>query len=256
MTDGDVGDDISKRYATMGLRRYPDCFMAYQPVVDLASGAVLFYEALFRTGHVATPRALLDAEREGWIIDVDLYALRSAQTVLQQNPAAVVAVNLSAASIRHFAPAILAQLDDQPALCARIYVEITETEYIEADLLLAFVDSCRARRVRIAQDDYGVKFSTAERARLLRPAVLKIVAPTAPAQLAAWGRTRLHHAAAMATELNAILLVERIETACAELVALRYGASAGQGYAYGRPSAALPRRPGGVAAQVQAAVSR
>jgi len=235
----------------MGLGRFPHRFMVYQPVVDLASGGVIFYEALFRSGSSeATQAVCLAAEREGWIIELDLYALRSAQQVLREHPLISLAVNLSAASIAACADVILRLLDQDRTSCPRLYLEITESCDIGLAALLAFADSCRERQIKMVQDDFGIDFSTVARARALRPAWLKLVAPTRTGQLQPWAQTSLRIAAALAQEIGAGLLVERIETRCAQQLAMRYGARAGQGYAYGKP-ASLPRlTPGNAAALI------
>lgn len=221
----------------MSLCRLPECFMAYQPVVDFDRGGILFFEALFRPGNDATPQDIcIQAEQHGWIIEVDLYAISSSQSVLQSHRDISLAVNISCASIATFADAILRQLDQHLDLCSRLYLEITETRQIDLQALQAFAECCRARRIGIVQDDFGIGYSTAARARALRPSILKVVAPLATEQLPAWGRTVLQSAASLAKELKATLLVERIETGYAEVIAVSHGASAGQGYAYGKPA--------------------
>lgn len=217
-------------------RRYPHSHMEYQPVVDFFSGGVLFFEALFRPGNEELPQDVCRlAEQQGWIIDIDLFALRSSQATLLKHETLCVAVNVSGASIMYHAQKVLDQLDQVSDICTRLYIEITETHNIEIAMLEMFVKQCRLRHIKIAQDDFGVDFSTASRARIIRPDVIKIVAPIARERLVGWANDYLLCAAELARELKAILLVERIETVLAEDIARLYGATAGQGYAYGKP---------------------
>ncbi|WP_413459576.1 EAL domain-containing protein [Herbaspirillum huttiense] len=216
--------------------RYPHSHMEYQPVVDFYSGGVLFFEALFRPGNEESPQDVCRlAEQQGWIIDIDLFALRSSQATLQKHETLCIAVNVSGASIMYHAQKILDQLDQVSQICTRLTIEITETHNIEIALLELFVHQCRLRHIKIAQDDFGVDFSTASRARIIRPDVIKIVAPIARERLVGWANDYLLNAAELARELKAILLVERIETVLAEDIARLHGATAGQGYAYGKP---------------------
>lgn len=238
----------------MSIHRYPNRSMVYQPVVDIRSGRVIFYEALFRPGvHASTQSVCKSAEQEGWIIELDLYALRSAQKVLREHPDISLAVNISATSIASFSESILCQLDQHPGTCKRLYFEITESQYVELDLLVEFATSCRRRHISIAQDDFGVGYSTVERARALRPSVLKVVAPLQVDALEQWGSTCLRLAASLAQELGAVLLVERIETLQAQHIALAYGATVGQGFAYGMPAHLSSLRLGEQATQREAA---
>lgn len=221
----------------MSIQRYPHRFMVYPPVVEIRSGRVIFYETLFRTGTDASTQSVCHAaEQEGSIIEVDLYAQSNAQKVLRENPGISLAVNISATTIRLFSELILRQLDQDADSCQRLYFEITESQHIELHALLQFATSCRQRQVNIAQDDFGIAYSTVERARALRPSVLKVVAPLQVEALEQWGSSCLRVAAEVAQEIGALLLVERIETLDAERIALAYGANVGQGYAYGMPA--------------------
>ncbi|MDQ6874927.1 MAG: bifunctional diguanylate cyclase/phosphodiesterase [Actinomycetota bacterium] len=144
----------------------------YQPQVDMASGAIVRYEALVRWHHprrglLAPEEFIPIAEQTGLIGALTREVLRQALGACQhwqhQQPGAAVAVNLSAralleadlpGSVRH----LLAEAGIAPRL---LTMEITESSVIgDFDPALAALQELNALGVRLSVDDFGTGYSS------------------------------------------------------------------------------------------------
>jgi diguanylate cyclase (GGDEF)-like protein len=168
----------------------------YQPVVDVASGALTGYEALARwnrPGHgVVAPGDFIPvAEHSGLICDVGRWALHEATRQLAAwraetpagegedgsgRPEPTVAVNISG---RHLAsPQVLDDVTDALAasgLPARLLVvEITETVLVDDPAAAHHLTRLRALGVSIAIDDFGTGYTSIGQLPRLPVDVLKI----------------------------------------------------------------------------------
>jgi diguanylate cyclase (GGDEF)-like protein len=169
--------DAGARIATRGLlaldmkeaiRR--DAFhLAYQPVVDAATGAVVSFEALMRWRHPVqgeiAPGAFIPlAEETGLIVPLGAWALQEACREAAGWPAPIrVAVNVSAVQLRRpgLEAAVLAALSASGLPAERLKLEVTESVLMQdAEAVLACLHRLRGRGVRIALDDFGTGYSS------------------------------------------------------------------------------------------------
>ena len=176
-----VVDALRKALAGDGLRQH------YHPLIDLASGACVAFEALARwhdaeLGDVAPAEFIALAEQSGLIRQLDLWALRAACTRLRDwlddgIAPDYVSVNFSAATLSH--PAFgdelartLQLLDIRPD---RLQVEVAEPLVLRNDpLTMDTLGRLAALGVRIAVDNFGKGYAALSQLRSVPVQTLKI----------------------------------------------------------------------------------
>lgn len=239
----------------------------YQPIVRLADGATVGYEALSRgpAGHVLeSPAALFAAahdEEEATRLD---WACRRAAlqgALASRQEELTLFVNVEPLTLARESPPDLDALAAEVARRGQLVLEVTERALTDRPAeVLANVRRAKRQGWRIAVDDVGADERSLALLPFLDPDVIKLdlrlvqarpdrqIAATMTAVLAAAERT------------GAAVLAEGIETETQRATALGLGATLGQGYLYGRPGP-LPAG-GGQAApirfprRVEAAVAR
>ena len=138
--------------------------VAFQPIIDLATKAVIGYEALARfpgNASISTRTWFAEAAEVGLLREIEMSAIRAALAQLEKLPAdAFISVNVSpltAASDE--LRLVLEEVDG-----SRVVLEITENAAAEGyDEVSDAVGALRANGVRIALDDTGsgtVSFSS------------------------------------------------------------------------------------------------
>ncbi|GAA0501934.1 putative bifunctional diguanylate cyclase/phosphodiesterase [Deinococcus depolymerans] len=155
----------------------------YQPVMHLASGRCVGFEALLRWQHpqrgLLTPGAFLDvAERSGLIVPLGAWVLREAQRQLQEWQAApelsglFVSVNLSAQQLGVEAgtPGDLLTMTFPPGL----HLEITEHSLADTPEALRAMRALHRRGVPLMLDDFGTGFASLSAAQRFPVGTLKI----------------------------------------------------------------------------------
>ena len=223
----------------------------YQPIVSVANGAILGYEALIRwhlpDGGVRAPGAFLGmAEETGLIEEIDwgMYAtvLRDLAAITPSH--AYVSVNLSP---RHllapdFAQRFLRLVSDQGAHPSRVCVEVTEGALIDRkDLARAALETLHRAGVRIMLDDFGTGYSALSYLQDFPLHGLKIDRSFAAA-LEASGENRggsrpiIRAIVAMAASLELEVVSEGIETEEQRRALWTLGIRQGQGFHFGRPA--------------------
>jgi EAL domain-containing protein (putative c-di-GMP-specific phosphodiesterase class I) len=217
--------------------------MVYQPVVHLASGAIMGYEALARFDvEPAMPPndwfALAADVDLG--VELELTALRAALDRFEDiGGDRVLAINASPALVT--ADAFHRLIVGQPL--ERLVLEITEHAHVsDYAALQAALVRAGGRRLRIAVDDAGAGFSSLSHILRLRPDIIKLDIHLVRAIDSDPVRRALTSAlVTFAREIDSLLIAEGIETA-AELACLReLGVPWGQGYFLARPGE-LPSR--------------
>ena len=141
----------------------------YQPLVDLASGAITGFEALLRWPHATrgmTPPAefIPIAEETGLIGQLGAFVLRKAcaDAVLWPDDVKI-AVNLSPLQFRtgNLLQTVMDTLKETGLSPRRLEPEITETLLLErSEAVLATLHALRALGVRISMDDFGTGYSS------------------------------------------------------------------------------------------------
>ena len=153
--------------------------VAFQPIVDLASGHVVGAEALARFHDVdgnaiPTERCFLDAHAVDMGVPLELAVIRRALDCEQVRlpEGRYLALNVSPAVLEHddLAFEIAAHRTNRP-----LVVEITEHQPVEDYVALsASLDRLRELGVRVAVDDVGSGFASFRHVTRVNPDILKL----------------------------------------------------------------------------------
>ncbi len=211
-----------------------------QPVVDLASGATVAYEALARFPDVPGGPAELfsDAVAAGLGGELEELAARAALAVAPRLPAGrPLGVNLSPQALLR--PSVTELLLAHPHL--DLGVEVTEHSPVEDyDALVAVLEVLRAAGVLLAVDDAGAGYASLRHVLRLRPDVIKLdIALVAGVHTDLARQALVAAMVGFAAATGARLVAEGVEED-AEATALReLGVGFAQGHLYGRPAPLL-----------------
>lgn len=156
--------------------------LLFQPVVQIASGEIIHYEALVRLigedGALISPHAFIPvAERFGLMSQVDRWVVGSALDTLRSFPDIRIFVNLSGVSMGD--DALLEHIEDSIHRTGiepdRIGFEITETAVVK-DLIKAnhWIHRLKHLGCQFALDDFGIGFSSFSYLHMLPVDFLKI----------------------------------------------------------------------------------
>jgi len=253
----EMGERVSSRFALCQELRHAlpsgELSMHYQPLVELATGRVVGFEALMRwhqrrRGNVRPDVFIPLAEESGLISELGRFALREAGAAAAQwhPPAGMshgpyVSVNLSVHQFHD--PGLLSIVEDALAASAlppeRLVLEITESAAL-ADVAGAarVVGELRSLGVALALDDFGTGYSSLSYLAKLQPTIIKIdrsfVSPSADS---AYAESLLAAIVSLGHELDMVVLAEGIETVEQLGRLRRLECDVGQGYLF---SAAVP----------------
>ncbi|MEU0550627.1 EAL domain-containing protein [Micromonospora sp. NPDC005979] len=242
---------VSRAELIADLRRAVDeeqLHLEFQPIVDLATGAVRSAEALVRWRHprlgmLPPARFLPLAEETGLILPIDRWviheACRAAATWRARAPEATVAVNIAAAHLRR--PDLIATVTAATAgagLAPRaLTLELTESALIEGtDAVLERLHQLRELGIQIAIDDFGTGYSSLSYLHRIPATELKIDRSF----VARLGTDdRAYATVEMVTRLagayDLAVIAEGVETERQHDAVTAIGCPRGQGYLYGRP---------------------
>ncbi|KQP91995.1 EAL domain-containing protein [Methylobacterium sp. Leaf117] len=148
--------------------RRGDFFLAYQPVVDVATDTVTGCEALMRWRHpehgvIAPAEFIPVAEETGLIVALGSWALIEACREAMAWPEAIrVAVNVSPVQVRDGLEQAVRQALDAAGLSAsRLRLEVTESALMkDPEAAVATLHRLRAQGVKIALDDFGTGYAS------------------------------------------------------------------------------------------------
>ena len=221
--------------------------LEYQPIIALADGLIVGFEALVRWQHPRLGRLGPDrfvhlAESEGLIGDLGAWVLSQAVAgAATLNTAAgrpvFVDINVSPAQ---FGPRLTRDL--RQALTghaldpAMIVLEVTESVLVpDRHWLACELSELKATGARVAMDDFGTGYSSLARLREMPIDIIKIdkmfvtgLMPGAPAQMIA-GILQI------AASLDAEVVAEGVERTGERDLLAELGCRLGQGYLYSRP---------------------
>jgi diguanylate cyclase (GGDEF)-like protein len=213
----------------------------FQPIVALASGEVVGYEALARfDSSAARPPSwwFSEAHRFGLGAALEAQSVRAALAAGGPPPGVFLSLNLS--------PSALASVEVGDALpedLNGLVIEITEEERVlDVIALQRHLDPLRSRGARIAVDDAGEGYAGLQQVMSMRADIIKLdralVADVNadPAKVALIGS--LVH---FARNTGASICAEGIETLHELRTLVHLGVAYGQGWALGRPDAPWPR---------------
>lgn len=209
--------------------------IVYQPIVDMASGAVVGYEALSRFPDERPPDQWFErAARVGLGVELELAVVRWALEGLPSLPTtAYLSVNISPATLCD--PRLYDAIGVDSA--GRVVVELTEhvplddyCQYREAMLRLRMIG------VRLAIDDAGSGYSSFRHIVDLKPDIIKIDGSLVHGvHLDPSRRSLMIAFVSFANDLGATLVAECVEVSEEAEVLRKWGVRYGQGWHYGRP---------------------
>jgi EAL domain-containing protein (putative c-di-GMP-specific phosphodiesterase class I) len=236
------GDQIRIGFAIGALH------LAYQPKVDLRSGALIGVEALLRwedeeLGNVPPPDVVRAAESANLIDTLTLAVLTRAvhdrAALLRGGIDINIAFNVSMHNLHNLAiidrmSAIVAAAHDQPS---RFTLEVTETHLMEdVEHVLEALIRSRLQGFKVAIDDYGTGAASMQFLMQLPSTELKIDRSfVAAGPRSEHGRVLLQSAIELGIRLGQTVIVEGVETESEAQLARELGCHLGQGYYYGRP---------------------
>ena len=231
-----------------------DFVIHYQPVVELATGAVVGAEALLRWRHptrgIVPPLDFIPAaEESGLIVPVGRWVLQQAchqaarlRQRLPHGAVPTVSVNVSARQLQHpgFAEQVRDALSSAEIDPASIVLEITERVVIdEPDAARATLGVLQELGVGLALDDFGTGYSSLSLLETLPVDALKLDRSFVSRLGASESSTSLVRAIAwLGTALGLTIVAEGIETERQVIELQELGVGRGQGYYFHRPAEA------------------
>ena len=228
--------------------RAQEFHLAYQPVVDAATGMVVSMEALMRWRHPVqgdiSPSAFIPvAEETGMIVPMGAWALQEACREAASWPAPIcVAVNVSAMQMRRpgLEAAVLSALAASGLPADRLKLEVTESVLMQdTEAVIASLHRLRALGVLIALDDFGTGYSSLsylrrfpfDKIKIDRAFIRDIADPDAAAIVRA--------VVSIGERLGMGIVAEGVETLEQLTLVRQEGCTQVQGFLYSRP---LPPR--------------
>ncbi len=220
----------------------------YQPVIDIASGAIVCCEALLRwpqiNGREIRPAEYVPvAEEIGLIVPIGEWVLRTACAEACRWPEHVrVAINLSPIQIRNgnLLPVVVNALAATGLPASRLEVEITESVLMQnTAATLATLHRLRDLGIRISMDDFGTGYSSLSYLRAFPFDKIKIDQSFIGDLPGGRDAVAIVHAVAgLARSLGVVTTAEGVETQ-AQLDQVRaLGCDEVQGFLTGRPQSA------------------
>lgn len=225
--------------------------LAFQPVVDAASGKTVFHEALIRIE--AHDGSLVDAgsfiaaaERLGVIRMVDMRALHLAVEELQRSPDVVLSVNVSndAAHDPAWLRELVTSIEASPGLAGRLIIEITESQAtLDLESTRALIEAVQRLGCRIAIDDFGAGYTSFRNLKQLPFDIIKIDGEFAE-DLVDNPKNQIFIRALIdiARAFDAKIVVEWVTDAETAALLRSWGVDYLQGFALGEPTVGTPRK--------------
>ncbi len=226
--------------------RKQQVYSVLQPIVDLASGSVVAYEALARgpQGPLATPDALFAAARaHGQLAELDMECRRAALRAAVERGVTSptwLFVNVEPEVLDHAPMEELLSIANDAPHGLQIVLEITERSLAARPAeLLRTVARLRSAGWRVALDDVGADDMSLAFMPLLRPEVVKLDLRLVQERPDPDITAITLAVNAYAETSGAVILAEGVETAEHVRLAQALGARLGQGWYFGRPQAGL-----------------
>lgn len=228
--------------------------IAYQPIVDLTTGALVEYECLFRpqmpglqTSITSVVQAAIDTGRtielDGFIVRAILSrvgALQAARRAAGQ-PLLHLALNFTPASLldpQFEAATFAAQLREAGLEPRQITLECTEQQAVsDIGPMVKQVKALRRLGFGFAIDDAGAGYASFSLIAALRPSVIKIDREIAYGIARDDAKQALVEAfVSFGNRIGALLLAEGIERRADLAMLTALGVDLGQGYLIGKPA--------------------
>ncbi|GIF05960.1 putative bifunctional diguanylate cyclase/phosphodiesterase [Actinoplanes siamensis] len=221
----------------------------YQPIVDLAGGVAVGFEALVRWAHpnrgVITPDQFIEvAEESGlivpmgrWVLEEALRTVSEWRRVLPSGHAPYVSVNVSVRQFREagFVEQVRAALQHTGVPPRALMLEITETLLMKDDeqRIWADLNTLREMGIRIAIDDFGTGYSSLGYLRQRPIDVVKIDKTFIDDMVAS--PQLVDGIVSLARSLGLTVVAEGIEDPAHRDLLVRMGCPLGQGFLFSSP---------------------
>ena len=225
--------------------------LAFQPLIDLSTGAVSGFEALARWEHeergsISPSEFIPVAEESGLILSLGRWALSAAaQTLADWDRKAgrvlpiQLAVNLSAIQISRddIADAVSSALTSSRIAGERLTLELTESAIIQDPIRATRVlEALKGLDARVAMDDFGTGYTSLAYLQRLPIDMLKIDRSFVTGMLRDRDSVSIVRAVlSLADALGMSTTAEGIETAELAKALAELGCTHGQGFYFSRP---------------------
>lgn len=238
----DVADELDR------IIRERSVVAVFQPLIDLASGDVVAYEALARGpagSPLESPAALFRAAYGcARVAEVD-WMCRAAgfqAAAAALDPSLLLFVNCEPMSLGQPCPEDLRPVVDAAERRLRVVMEVAERAVArDPASLLGAVARARAIGWAVALDDVGAEPASLAVMPFVRPDVIKLDLSLVQVRTTTEVARIINSVRAQAERTGAHILAEGIETERHAAIARTFGATIGQGWLYGRPGP-LPAR--------------
>lgn len=216
----------------------------YQPIVTMATGVVLGYEALLRWnfgGQLIYPDRFISlAERRGLISRIGAWVIDEVcrHGAAQPSSETTWALNVSTHQLldAEFADIVGAALDRHGLQPGRLTLELTESSVIGDDSkTVALLHRLTDLGVHLAIDDFGTGYASLDYLRTLPLQQLKIDRRFTADIGQARTNTIVTAIVGLTEALGIDLIIEGVETPEQQEAAMVAGVTLGQGYLFGRP---------------------
>ena len=218
--------------------------IAYQPIMDIATGRMTGAEALLRWNHptrgpVSPSEFIPIAEETGLIIPLGEWVLREACREAARWPEGMtIAVNVSAAQIHspRLGAAIVSALEESRLHPRQLEIEITESVLADEAAAARMITAVHALGVRLSLDDFGTGYSSMaylsrfsfDKIKIDQSFVRQAIERPVCAAI-------VDAVSGLARNLSMSTVAEGIETEAELAVVRAAGCTQGQGYHFGRP---------------------
>lgn len=220
----------------------------FQPIVALGSARVIGYESLARFGTdspLRNPEFLFQyASRKDQVEALELACIaKTFENAKLLPPATSIFINVHPGVLKGGAnlPAALHDLSKRQGVSLdRVVVEITEQHSLtETDEVMVLIEEIRGLGVRFAFDDVGIAHSHLHLIGKVRPTFLKISQAFGAGFESDSTKSKIvNNIVSLARDFDCSVILEGIEEESTKLAAEKLGIEFGQGYLFGRPSAA------------------
>nr|WP_172691009.1 EAL domain-containing protein [Agrobacterium larrymoorei]ASK49454.1 ABC transporter permease [Agrobacterium larrymoorei] len=222
---------------------------AFQPIVDLQSGAIVAFEILARwtdpiAGAISPTQFIPLAEQCGLIGDLTDKILREACVIaLSWQGSFVLAINISPVQFHdhELSTRILRTVRSSGFPVHRVHVEITESALLENDPSVhATIASLKASGIGLALDDFGTGFASLTQLHAFPFNKLKIDMSFVRSMTVDSGsRKIIASVIGLGQSLGMTVVAEGVETEEQATLLRRMGCDLGQGWLFGKAENAL-----------------
>ena len=223
----------------------------YQPIVALATGVTVGFEALLRwqhpsLGYIAPEEFIPLAEETGLIVALDRWVLRRScedlrqwQMSTPQSSGLAISVNISGKHLVQpdFLEALTLIVAETGILPSNLTVELTESALVEhAEGASVVLGDLRALGVHVALDDFGIGYSSLNYLRRFPVETLKIDRSFVGAQNGMLENAEIVRAIiGLAHNLGISVVAEGVETEAQRALLAEFECDAAQGYYFAPP---------------------